>query len=288
MINEDAPLKGDIVNYKEELAKRIDDDIPSIVEPSFGAPVKAFLSKASKLETTLEQTTILTEPLNEVEVQIIPDSVGMIYLPWHWYANRLNKAFGIGQWTLVPEGKPDRLPPPDDLVLFGFHLIIQGCYCGFVYGEQRMVSGSDRMTYGDCIEGARSNALSRLCKHLGMAPDLHDKLWANAWRKKWAEKKSVRNKMMWQRKGEDQTNVKEDLEEDLKAIYGDSIKDGILELTSSKMKDGTLIGGKDSINEMSEGELYLLAKKLKRMKETKVLVSGGVKAEKEGGEKNER
>ena len=279
----DSPLSGDL--------ERIGDGQVSTVpqkpaEPAFGEIVEDFINTAGQLETTDRQNDILTAPIEEGDVQIIPDSVGMIYLPWHWYAQRLNKAFGIGQWTLVPEGKPNKSGfPPNELMLWGFHLIIQGNYCGYAMGEQKMVASGGRMTYGDCIEGSRSNALSRLCKHLGMAPDLWDKRWADSWKEQFAERKNIRGTLNWARKGESAADLKKELDDDLKALYGDKVSEGILELTSAKMKNGDLVGGKSSLEGMKDGELYMLAKKLKKIKETKILTSGGVKAEKEGGEK---
>jgi hypothetical protein len=55
---------------------------------------------ASMLVITESENKILDENFADAIIQIRPD--GLIYLEQVFYRERLNKAFGRGQWSLVP------------------------------------------------------------------------------------------------------------------------------------------------------------------------------------------
>jgi hypothetical protein len=150
----------------------------------FGEEIRKMLSTAGTLELTKEQNDILFAPLKDNEVYIKPD--GLIYLTWTKYASRLSRAFGTS-WCMVPQGMPKI--NEGGLIIWGFHLIIKGIYCGFSIGEQQYHENNKRMSYGEACEGAKSNALTRLCKSLGIGLELWDKVFINEWLNKYADKK---------------------------------------------------------------------------------------------------
>jgi hypothetical protein len=143
--------------------------------------VQCLLSTTGKLESTDEQRKTLFAPVNEADVEIRPD--GLVYLPWTWHAGRLTKAYPL-RWTLIPQGMPKF---HENLIIWGFWLVIEGILCGFAIGEQKYIATNRQMSYTDAVEGAKSNALMRLCKGIGMGHELWNKEWDAKWQKKHAE-----------------------------------------------------------------------------------------------------
>ena len=142
----------------------------------FGDEIRKLLPTAGTLQVNQQQSDIIFAPVADNEILVKPD--GLVYLSWTKYASRLSRAFGTS-WGLVPQGMPKM--SNNNLVVWPFHLIIKGVYCGFAIGEQEYISSNKRMTYGEACEGAKSNALTRLCKALGIGLELWDKAFVNKW-----------------------------------------------------------------------------------------------------------
>lgn len=150
----------------ESIIKPADDGAKKSTETM---SLEARLATAGTLELTEAQKKILLAPVDENQIERRPD--GLLYLPWIECQKRLIEAFGL-QWTMVEEGSPVL---QNNVVYRKFHLIIQGKYCGTAIGEQSYIPSNQRMTYGDACEGAKSNALVRLCKRLGIGQELWDR-----------------------------------------------------------------------------------------------------------------
>lgn len=185
------------------------------------------------LELTEEQKRILYEEFSDDEIEIRPD--GLIYVPWFRYVERLRRA-GL-RFTFVPEGTP-KFIPDENLVLWGFWLVIDGKVCGFAYGEANYTPQNERMTYGDAIEAAKSNAIMRLCKDLGIGGlRIWDPDFVEEWKRKYGltytdEKGRVRwKKRKIQPSQETQTPKKEENEETPKAreIFANMIRTHFLD-----------------------------------------------------------
>ena len=167
----------------------------------FGSEIRQLILTAGTLDLPEEKNNILFAPVKPDEVFIKPD--GLIYMTWVKYAGRLSKAVGLS-WTMIPQGMPkiSKDAQNNNLVIWGFHLMIKGVYCGFAIGEQQYHENK-RMTYGEACEGAKSNALTRLCKAIGIGIELWDKSFINDWLGKYADKKwkegegSNRGKFEW-------------------------------------------------------------------------------------------
>ncbi len=160
----------------------------------------ALMQTAGTLELTEEQRAIVFAPVDPDLVEIRPD--GPIYLPAMEYRNILCQAFGL-EWRIIPD-----TPMPlqeGSILLWGFHLIIQGVPMGFAWGEQNYQKGDWRMSYGDAIEGAKSNALMRLCKGLNMCKELWRPSFGRQWKEQYADTCQERDKKgnmktLWRRK----------------------------------------------------------------------------------------
>jgi hypothetical protein len=175
-------------------------------------PVKPAPPASNTLATTLDLTkvgtlavdekaeAVLAEPLNPEDVKIRPD--GLVYLPWTWYAERLNRAFGRLNWGLVPQAGPQSKDMGGDMILvvWGHWLVIRGVPVGFEIGETAYRPSNKKMSFGDAAAGAKSSSLARNCKMLGMSLEMWDGDWVNTWRKKYAETYENNGRTEWRKK----------------------------------------------------------------------------------------
>lgn len=120
---------------------------------------------------------VLAEPVDPAAVEIKPD--GIVYVPGVYYRRQLTRAFGAGAWAIVPR-QPARVM--GDVVIYPGALYILGRFVSESVGECTYRQNSN-MSYASCVEGAKTDALSRCCKDLGMSTEL----WDPAWRKRWQE-----------------------------------------------------------------------------------------------------
>lgn len=160
---------------KKEIAQRI---VPIV---SIQDEITKLIPFAGTVEITEEQKRILFAPVKDENVEIRPD--GLVYLPWPEYVTRLRDAFGIS-WAIIPKDMP-RLEGGS--MYWAFYLIIQGKLAGFAIGEQAYIASNAQMSYSDASEGAKSNALMRLCKGLGISLELWTPSFIRNWKKKYAE-----------------------------------------------------------------------------------------------------
>lgn len=164
----------------EHLSSKYTTDHPANTKLEFGDEMKKIILTGGTLELTVAQNKQLYADFEDADVSMKPD--GTIYLPWIKYSGRLTQTFGGTGWVLIPEGMPKE---NNNIVYWGFHLVIKGVYCGFSIGEQQYFNNG-RMTYGEACEGAKSNALTRLCKGLGIGIKLWDKGYSEGWLEKYA------------------------------------------------------------------------------------------------------
>jgi len=126
---------------------------------------------AGTLSISKDQQKILTSPPTVDEIQE-DKARGLFYMSHATIRQRLNEAFGIGGWALVPVNKPlfER-----GLILTAWDLYVQGVFVSRATGEMRWLENNPQMTKGDALEGSKSNALTRCCKDLGIGIQLWDK-----------------------------------------------------------------------------------------------------------------
>ena len=174
---------------------------------------------AGTIEITEEQRKILFAPVKEENVEIRSD--GLVYLPWMEYVSRLRDAFGIS-WAIIPYGMPK---PLGGFLYWPFYLMIQGKLAGFAIGEQEYPPpGNLRMTYGDATEGAKSNALMRLCKGIGISLELWKPSFVREWKEKNAETYDDKGKTRWRKKNGKQVMEVIESEETIEEIHKKSEK----------------------------------------------------------------
>ena len=120
------------------------------------------------------------------ELDILP--TGEVYLHQVGYRQRLLDTFGPGGWGLVALGEPILR---DDALIQTWALVVRGAVIATAPGEANYKTDRARakhweMSYGTAIESAKSNALMRCCKDIGVAAQNWDRAKADAWRNQYA------------------------------------------------------------------------------------------------------
>lgn len=184
MPGKEEEKKDQLILKPEDKVEKVPEKPVAVVEPPVlddkGEIVK-LIHTAGTLEFTKEQKKILFAPVNEEDVEIRPD--GLIYLPWMEYVIRLRDAFD-GKWAIVPVGKAKM---ENDLLLQEYWLLLDGRLYGKAIGEQQYYKDNYTMSWGDALEGCKSNGLMRLCKGIGIGLELWKPTFIRAWKKKYAE-----------------------------------------------------------------------------------------------------
>ncbi|PWN49366.1 mitochondrial genome maintenance MGM101 [Violaceomyces palustris] len=140
---------------------------------------------------------ILTAPINEEDIEMKPD--GLIYLPEIKYRRILNKAFGPGGWGMAPRSETN---VGQGIVSREWVLVCEGRFVATARGEQEFFKPSGIPT---ASEAAKSNALMRCCKDLGIASELWDPRFIRQFKKKqcvevWCSDTAGKKKKLWRRK----------------------------------------------------------------------------------------
>ncbi len=173
----------------DEIVKTEIPEVPAKVEEQKQAPAKMvdfqkeiekLLPSVGTVDLSTEEKEILFAPVDETLVEIRTD--GMVYLPWMQYVTRLRNALGIS-WGLIPQGFPKQ---KGEMILWPFWFFIRGVPVTFVIGEQLWDSNNKRMSWSEACEGARSNALMRACKAIGVTLELWDPAFIRQWISKFA------------------------------------------------------------------------------------------------------
>ncbi len=146
------------------------------------APADPYLG-ASTLALTPDERKTLIEPLRDDEIKEFPANAGqragLLYMDHVAIRRRLNKAVGPGAWALIPGGDPIR---EANYVCQRWRLYIRGSFVAEGFGEQAFRLGTNTLTFPTALEGAKSDALSRCVKDLGMGIELWDKAFVSKWK----------------------------------------------------------------------------------------------------------
>lgn len=122
------------------------------------------------------QRAILMAPVNPDLVEILP--TGEVYYPQVQYRRILFDAFGPGGWRIEPVGP---WATHGNTISREFALYVEGRLIATAMGEQEYQPTNSRMSYATAAEAAKSNALMRCCKDLGIATELWDKRFTLPW-----------------------------------------------------------------------------------------------------------
>lgn len=159
---------------------------------------------AGTLSLDERQRTTLMDPLPDEDHSILP--TGEVYVSQVHVRRKLNEVFGPGGWALVPRGP---FTMEGQTVCREYALIAGGRFISEAIGESDYQPNNQRMSYASACEAAKSNALTRCCKDLGVASECWDKRFCERFQaqfcvKVWREKQKRRNgelgEFQWRRK----------------------------------------------------------------------------------------
>lgn len=176
--------------------------------------IASMVKSTGAVKLTQAQKDILFADVPEEQVEIRDD--GIVYMPHIFYSTRLRQAFGW-EFALLPKGDP-MFQEKRNIVIWGFYAIVKGSLLAYAIGSNSYYEGGF-MTYADAMEGAKSNAVMRLCKDLGIATQLWQPAWLAAWKDRWAYKgqevKKGKTVMVWKKRlsprtGKEQTEKDEE------------------------------------------------------------------------------
>lgn len=165
------------------------------------APKPEAVAGASFQAISTDEWNVLNAPIEPGELDVKPDSTGAVYMSHIHVRRRLNDAFRPMGWALIPVTDA-RFDPNSKVVVQWWDLFIHGNFAARAMGGQKYLGDSnDNMTFDDAVEGAKSNALMRCCKDLGVAAACWDRSFADIWRgehcvKVWIKGK---NKPQWRK-----------------------------------------------------------------------------------------
>jgi hypothetical protein len=156
------------------LARRVQ---PQTVAPlTLGQEPMLALQFVGTLKLSAKQIADLRRPVKDDELDWKPAKTDgppeIPYLSHNGYRDRLDAAFGLGGWGMVPTVAPKE---KDGIVYCQYALVVGGTPRFFAWGEQAYHVNNKQMTYGDAIEGTKSNAIVRCGKELGIGRDLWSK-----------------------------------------------------------------------------------------------------------------
>lgn len=162
------------------------------------------------LKLTKEQIDILLAPGDPGDYGINPS--GQVYVSHSHYRARLTAAFGPGGWGVIPFGdailtkvKGDDGERHTIGISRDYGLYIQGVLVSVAPGytawdedgiETKSGKRNLQIGYGDALESARSQAIVRCAKDLGMFRECWDK----AWTKEWKDKNAQKGQYGWEKK----------------------------------------------------------------------------------------
>lgn len=115
----------------------------------------------------------------------------LIYIEHAYLRDRLNAVFRPGQWAIVPRNRwvepfTTQRGVDGSRVYVEAMLCIRGCFGAEAVGEMEYYPSNASQNYGDAVEGAKTAALRRCCKEIGIGLQAWKKDWCEAW---WARRR---------------------------------------------------------------------------------------------------
>lgn len=174
-----APIKGEVV----QMPQRNTELEPVVLRDT------TFTKIATK-PVSVKAAKILMAPVDEEnEIDILP--TGEVYMSHVFVRRRLNKAFGPMGWAL----RPLTIEKPDEEIhqmYQRYALVASGRVVATAVGSAKYFPktregyANPRTDYADTAEAAKSNALTRCSKDLGIGSECWDRRWILRWRNKYA------------------------------------------------------------------------------------------------------
>lgn len=173
-------------------------NVPATSEPRQGitpeqAKVDAIASltmaayaRASTLDLTAEEIAALQAEFPDEAFK--PGASGkenLIYIEHAFLRDRLNQVIGPGKWCIMPRSRwAEKYKTRDGeatRVYVEAMLMVRGCFVAEAVGDMSYYPTNASQNYGDAVEGAKTAALRRCCKELGVGLQAWKKDWCEGW-----------------------------------------------------------------------------------------------------------
>ncbi len=132
--------------------------------------------------------SILSAPIEDTIVDIRPD--GLIYVSHNHYRDRLDQAFGVGGWALIPLDRP---AIKDNRVVYWGFLKAHGQYIADAVGGASYYPNNRQGSYDNSVEAAKSDCLVRCCKALPLYRQCWDRDYSDWWKATYAVARQQRS-----------------------------------------------------------------------------------------------
>lgn len=152
-----------------------------------GATLARAYERASTLELTKEESDALTAPFPDEAFR--PGADGkeeLLYIEHATLRERLNAVLGVGRWSLITrrtwaEEYVTRKNEPATRIYVEAVLVVRGCFAAEAIGDMTYYPKNASQNYGDAVEGAKSAALRRCAKELGIGLQVWHKDFCEGW-----------------------------------------------------------------------------------------------------------
>lgn len=152
----------------------------------------AAYSKAASLSLTAEESAALAADFPDEAFKAgAGGKENLIYIEHAFLRDRLTQVFGVGQWAIIPRNRwaePFRTQKnvEGQRVYVEAMLVVRGCFVGEAVGAMEYYPSNAGQDYSDAVEGAKTAALRRCAKELGIGLQAWKKDWCDGW---WARKR---------------------------------------------------------------------------------------------------
>lgn len=143
--------------------------------------------RASMLELTKEEVAALIAEFPDEAFQSgAAGKENLIYLEHAYLRDRLSSVFGMGKWAIVPRNRWEETfrtakGTEAHRVYVEAMLLVRGCFVAEAVGDMVYYPNNDSQNYGDAVEGAKTAALRRCAKELGVGLQAWKKDWCLGW-----------------------------------------------------------------------------------------------------------
>ena len=167
-----------LTTVKDKGKKLIKNGVPQEFNNEFN--IQKVVNTISKLQYSESELKVLHAPFEDDDLDI--KSTGIVYAPWVSFVRRIRTAFK-GSYMFLPHGEP-RPSADGKLIVWPHYFFIKGHLVNYAIGECPYIPTNLQMSYGDAIEGSKSNAIMRCCKGIGIGLELWDRKFTEKWKEK--------------------------------------------------------------------------------------------------------
>ena len=191
----------DDMEYGHALMEGRDEEhLPAVVQPSSTAQAKtdAISALTMKVYDRASMLVLTTDESKALQADF-PDEAfrggaagkeALLYIEHAHLRDRLNEVLGLGQWSIIQRnrwGQDFSYTDRDGKLIEGTTiyveamLCVRGCFVDEAIGDMAYYPKNQATNYGDAVEGAKTQALRRCAKTLGVGLQAWKKSWCEGW-----------------------------------------------------------------------------------------------------------